>query len=245
MNIRKALLPFSFLLAYSGLASATPAPEPVQKFAELLKQQYSLPYQINPVESGEDYWQITMGSNIVFISKDGRYVINGDFFNTVSGVNYTEMARFSMNSEALKKIDPSAMVTFKAQNESEQIWVFSDTHCPHCKQFHTQVPQLNANGVTVNYILFPLQGKMSKGFNTNTAIICDANPQQRLNDVFSTGQHLAANSSCQEKASTLLNTAASLGVNSTPTIVLSNGFMLKGGYSAQEILAVIQKIKGG
>jgi hypothetical protein len=34
--------------------------------------------------------------------------------------------------------------------------VFTDVDCPYCKQFHKQIAAYNAAGISVNYVLFPL-----------------------------------------------------------------------------------------
>ena len=55
----------------------------------------------------------------------------------------------------LNKLPDSVTVNFKAENERDVIYVFTDYTCPYCRKLHGNVEKFNQEGIIVKYILYP------------------------------------------------------------------------------------------
>jgi hypothetical protein len=58
-------------------------------------------------------------------------------------------------SLTLTKLPDNFTANFKAENETDVIYVFTDYTCPYCRKLHANIAKFNAEGVTVKYIQFP------------------------------------------------------------------------------------------
>ena len=58
-------------------------------------------------------------------------------------------------SLTLTKLPDNFTANFKAENETDVIYVFTDYTCPYCRKLHANIAKFNAEGITVKYIQFP------------------------------------------------------------------------------------------
>lgn len=238
---KKQFIGCLFSLSFAAISFASP-PEPVVKFSEVLKNQYKLPYTISKIDDGSKFWQVQFGPNTVYITPDGSHVIHGELFNVSKGISYTEQAANKYKLSALNGLNDKSTITFEAESAKNTIWVFTDTHCPYCHIFHKEVPKFTSAGINVKYLLYPIQGEESKGFDSNSGILCSDNPKGAMQSVMNSGTYINGNKACEKNVKDVIQTAAKLQVSRTPSIVMPNGTVLEGAYSAKELLPVLNKM---
>jgi len=135
---------------------------------------------------------------------------------------------------------------YKAENEIGSIVVFTDPSCPFCKRFHKQIPELNAQGISVYNLFYPRQlGAGLKGNQKAEHIIRQmdhiwfADDRQRVADDIYDGFRPTKKMNTEGKSPNpvfehyLLGEIS--GMRGTPHILLSNGNTLRGYYSAEDI----------
>ncbi len=133
-----------------------------------------------------------------------------------------------------ESIASDEMIVYESAGKSRQITVFTDIDCSQCRKLHTQIPTLNASGVDVRYVAFPLGGIGSAVFNKFVSVYCANDPKKALTDAkMGLRQEPADCSNPVEKNYAL---GKKLGVKGTPTIVFDDGTVISGYMSARKLL---------
>lgn len=125
---------------------------------------------------------LTNGTTIL-IDEDGKHgVIGGrggaEVFNFSEGVSLTKERR-ALN--ALKYVqNKEPFVTYKANDEKSEIYVFADIQCGYCQLFHDSLPELNASGITVHYIPYAMFDNSDLYMN---AAYCSESPEAKYTEL--------------------------------------------------------------
>src|SRR5690606_13034670 len=122
---------------------------------------------------------------------------------------------------------------FAPEKPKSHITVFTDTDCGYCQKLHSEVPELNRQGIEVRYLAFPRQGPGSHGYNTLVSVWCAKDPKLAMNQAKSRQEIPAA--SCENPVLEQFELGQLIGVNGTPSIVLANGRMIPGYQPAAEL----------
>ena len=104
------------------------------------------------------FYEAVINGQILYFSKDGRYVIQGDMVSLDSRINLTEQRRVSLRKDALAKLDEKDMIIFGPQKAKYTITVFTDIDCGYCRKMHAEMEKYNDLGIRVRYLSFPRGG---------------------------------------------------------------------------------------
>src|SRR4029078_3257199 len=97
-----------------------------------------------------------VSGQIVYISADGKYLLQGKLFDVPGKKDLTEARLATVRVDALRSLPADKMMTFAPEHPKHWVTVFTDVDCPYCRQFHKNIAAYNAIGIAVNYVLFPL-----------------------------------------------------------------------------------------
>lgn len=180
----------------------------------------------------------------ILVSKDGRYLIQGDVIDLTTRRLMPVNPRVKLIKNALIAAIPEAdKIVYPANEEKHVIHVFTDVDCPFCKKLHLGMARMNELGITVKYLAAPLaslhpraQGKMQK-------IWCAEDRNQALDDYKLSGK-LPEVEACDSPVTEQLMVSQQLGVNGTPAIFLEDGTHLPGYLKPEALLAKIQQTLG-
>ena len=184
------------------------------------------------------------GSQIVYASEDGNYVLTGQLMDISEGEpnNITEKSQQTIRARILADLNPSSFITFSAKGDQRaEIYVFTDVTCEYCKNFHKQIESINESGVTVHYIAFP-----RAGINTPTGKLmetawCSESPQVALTELKASGKnHTSQIPSCHAPIEEHFRAGISMGVNGTPYILTAEGQRLGGYISKDDLLSELE-----
>lgn len=152
--MKKLLLVTSMVLGLSSVASAEAN---LQHFNNLI--QGVTIEKVNPSVIEGMYEVFVKESQYpVFLSKDGKYMLEGNAIDLVKGVNMSEGYANTKNKEKIATLNEQDMVIYKAPNETDVVTIFTTTDCPFCRRLHSQLDEYLAEGITIRYIGFPLGG---------------------------------------------------------------------------------------
>ncbi|HEU4708062.1 MAG TPA: DsbC family protein [Methylophilaceae bacterium] len=148
----------------------------------------------------------------------------------------TDVTRQRM--EELTKIDFSTLPLDQAikvvkGNGSRKIAVFSDPDCPYCKRLEKNELS-KIDNVTIYTFLYPLEQLHPDAGRKARAIWCAPDRSKAWENWILNGQ-LADSTECETPLDKVANLGRKLGVNSTPTIFLSNGKRVQGALPADEL----------
>lgn len=185
-------------------------------------------------------YEVSVGSMIVYMTADAKYVFNGSLIDLNTRENLTEAAKSKVRKEALAKIPADSMITYAAKgNASHVVTVFSDIDCPYCHKLHKEIPALNEAGVTVRYLAYPRAGMGSPSYQKAVTAWCSENQNDAM-DKLMDGQQVAAKT-CDNPVLAHMEQAQIFGVNGTPNILLESGDMLPGYVPAKELIQLLQQ----
>ncbi|MFK3707568.1 thiol:disulfide interchange protein DsbC [Raoultella sp. BIGb0138] len=229
--MQKGLLMFTLLAAtLSGAAQADSAAIK-QSLAKLGVQ--STDIQPSPVSGMST---VLTDGGVLYVTDDGKHVIQGPMYD-VSGAQPVNVT----NSLLVAKLNAleKEMIIYKAPQEKHVITVFTDITCGYCHKLHEEMSDYNALGITVRYLAFPRQGLQSQTEQDMKAIWCAKDRNKALDEAMA-GKGVPT-ASCNIDISKHYTLGVQFGVNGTPAMVLSNGYVLPGYQGPKELKAFLDE----
>lgn len=213
--------------------------------ATLHKLQPDLPIEAIAESPLSGLFQVHLkGGRLLYASADGQFLLQGNLyqFRGENAVNLTEQAESKGIAKVINDIPLSEMVVFSPEKPAKtHITVFTDTDCGYCQKLHSEVPELNREGVEVRYVAFPRQGVGSHGYNGLVSVWCAKDRQEAMNKAKSREELPAGH--CENPVAKQYELGQMVGVNGTPAIVLANGQMIPGYRPAPELAKIALEAK--
>lgn len=180
------------------------------------------------------FYDVVAGGKVVFISKDGRYVLNGNAYDLSNKTDIGESSRARMRLTAVNALGDDKKIIFSPDKPRHTITVFTDVDCPYCRRFHDQVAAYNAQGIAVDYVFYPLE--IHPGADKKAeAVWCAKDRKSAFTAAM--GGHDVAPATCPNPIAESTHVAESTGIIGTPTILAGDGTQV-----AAEIAMVPEKL---
>ncbi|WP_028492165.1 DsbC family protein [Thioalkalivibrio sp. ALE19] len=228
----KRVLPFAVALAAVGTtAQASEAIE--QAMSQAIPDAEIDSIQSTPLEGIKE---VRYGTEIFYVSEDGRYVMQGSLIDLQTRENLTEQAKGGARAELFAAIDDSELVVYEPNGETRAVLnIFTDPNCPYCRDIHADLPEYLEAGVKVRYLMFPVLGQDSPEIMNRTWC---ADDRQAAMDRSKEGDKLTdLDSGCATPQDEHMQLGQSLGVRGTPALFTENGEMLAGYVEPEEVLS--------
>jgi thiol:disulfide interchange protein DsbC len=233
-----------FVLFISLFTSFTLSAESASDTASIDKLKQSLAKSMPEVKPSKisatpisGLFQVIVGSQVVYMSDDARYMIEGDLFDLVSKRNVSEEAKSDIRLAAIERLGTDNMLIYTPKKVENTITVVTDIDCPYCRRLHDEVPDYLENNIEVRYIFMPLKG--AADMKKTVSVWCSDDKQLAL-DIAKAGGEIEEKT-CENPIKKHLNLARKLGVRGTPAILLENGQMLPGYVPYDKLLAELRK----
>jgi len=172
-------------------------------------------------------YELARGTDIAYISSDGRYAISGDLIEVASNDNLTEARRREARAKLIEAIPESQMVVFGPRNPRYTITVFTDVDCAYCRQLHSQIAQYNQLGIRVRYLFYPRSGPNTESWTKAEEVWCSANRNDALTNA-KRGIPLAAKPCANNPVARHYALGQDFGLQGTPAIVMPSGELVAG-----------------
>lgn len=190
--------------------------------------------EITKTPYGGLYEVIVNGQIIYTDEKFSFLIVDGGLIDTKTKRDVTKE-----RMEELMKIDFSALPLNQAikvvqGSGARKIAVFSDPDCPFCKRLEQQ-ELINLDNVTIYTFLYPLEQLHPDAMHKSKLIWCAADRAKAWQNWVLNNQLPKNSADCETPIGKIADLGKSLGVNSTPTIFLSNGRRIQGAYPAAEL----------
>ncbi len=220
MSYRSSMLPLATILLAGTVAAADPSAT-VRAALQALTPNVQVETVQESVVPG--FYEALAGGQFVYVSKDGRFVLDGSAFDVAGRRDLGAETRARMRKSALERVGPDKRIVFAPEKSiptRHTITVFTDPDCPFCRRFHQQIAQYNAQGIAVDYLLFPLSIH-PEADRKSQAVWCSSDRVSAFNRAMA-GQD-PGKASCPNPVSELARFGKSLGIGGTPTILASDG----------------------
>jgi thiol:disulfide interchange protein DsbC len=180
--------------------------------------------RISPVTG---IFEITRGSDISYVSGDGRYAIFGDMYDLDSDDNLSETRRRGIRARIIETVPESEMVVYSPKDPKYTITVFTDIDCGYCRRLHSQIAEYNRLGIRVRYLFFPRSGPDTDSWHKAEAVWCASNRNDALTRA-KNGETIKSPKCPADIIKRDYELGHKLAVEGTPAIFLASGEMLPG-----------------
>ncbi|MGH8159323.1 MAG: DsbC family protein [Rhodanobacter sp.] len=186
--------------------------------------------------------EIVAAGQVVYVSNDGRFVIQGQVFDLKTSSDLSAAAETGMREQVLSEVSPADELVFAPPHPKYTVIVFTDPTCGYCRELHTHINEYLAKGIAIHYLPFPRSGADSEVGKQTAAIWCAKDPKDALSKAFAGGQvSPAGDSVCDPKVKAGVDLGLRLGVLGTPSVFTSNGVLIGGLLSPDKMEARIKQ----
>ncbi|VAW54376.1 Thiol:disulfide interchange protein DsbC [hydrothermal vent metagenome] len=239
MKFPPLFLLITFLLTFFTLSPAVAAETPgTEKLKAALAK--TMP-NVRPAKISatpiEGLYEVVVGSQVVYMSVDARYMIEGDLFDLKTQQNVSEDAKSSIRLAAIAKLGEENMLVYRPKEVKNIITVVTDIDCPYCRRLHSEIPDYMKNDVEVRYVFMPLKG--AADMKKTISVWCSDDRQLALDKAKAGGD--VEEKTCKNPIKDHMKLARELGVRGTPAIVLENGKLLPGYVPVDKLVAEMRK----
>ena len=185
-------------------------------------------------------FEASFGTELLYVSADGRYVFSGDLIDAQTKTSLSETARSSGRKNLMGKLDASKTIEFKAKGDEKYVlYAFTDVDCPYCVKLHKEVPALNEKGVTVRYLAYPRAGVGSPSYKKMVNVWCADDKAAALNALKNDGK-AAPDKECTNPVADDYELGQKLGVDGTPALLTADGTMIPGYRPADQLVHMLE-----
>jgi thiol:disulfide interchange protein DsbC len=227
------LTALSFGLAF-GTANADEATikEAIAKSMPAMKIDSIKPAQIKGM------YEISVGTNVFYVSEDGKYLIEGHLIDIAARKDLTENRQNEAHVAALKNLGEDKMIIFQPKTSKHTVTIFTDIDCGYCRKLHSEIDSYMAENITIRYIFFPRAGKDSESYKKAVSVWC-ADDRKAALTAAKKGEAVK-NKTCNNPVDEHMKLGMEFQVNGTPTIISETGVVYPGYLSAKQLAETLK-----
>lgn len=195
-------------------------------------------------------YEVMVGQYILYVSADGKYMIQGDLYDVQQRVNLTDEIRAGVRVKAMQELDKDSMIVFAPTSGKPKcvITAFTDIDCGYCRKLHNEMKDYNDLGIEVRYASYPRAGLNTPSYEKAVAVWCAVDRNEAMTTA-KAGASLSQlkeikqvdDKSCKDPIQEHMRIAGLVGVTGTPTLVLEDGSVLPGYVPAQRLLQELEE----
>ena len=235
-----ALLVVTAMSSLAAFAADDPALEEVRAKMNAMFQEIG-PEHINasPVDG---WYTVQKGSVVAYVSKDGRYLLQGDMIDLDHQINLSEATRTDSRRTLMSSVTDDQVILFTPDVVKHRVTIFTDVDCTYCRKLHSQVDEYLAAGIQIRYMLYPRNGPASSSWNTSEDVWC-----ARDRNIALTAAKLDRDFETQKCDTSAITEhymlGQSVGLTGTPAIVFADGTLVSGYLPPEALVSRLQMLE--
>jgi thiol:disulfide interchange protein DsbC len=178
-------------------------------------------------------YEVTVGGNIIYVSGDGKYLLQGHLIDVAARTDLTEEKLSGARKLALEKLGVDKMIVFKPKIGKYTVSIFTDIDCGYCRKLHSEIDQYMAEGITIQYLFFPRAGKGSDSYHKAISVWC-ADDRKAALTAAKKGE-TPPTKTCANPIDEHMQLAEAFEVKGTPMIVTEKGNIFPGYLPAKQL----------
>lgn len=187
-------------------------------------------------------FEVLRGSDIIYVTRDGKYAFTGDLYQIPTHANLTEVHRRELRRTLIDAIPESRMVVFSPPDPKYTVTVFTDVHCSYCRALHRQIAEYNRLGVRVRYVFYPRTGPDTESWHKAEQVWCSADRKAALTRA-KLGEPLEAKPCANTPVAQEYELGKAIGLEGTPGIVAANGTLMGGYLPPGELVEELKQLQ--
>lgn len=231
------------MIACCQLAMAnTKADETAQVRASLKQHLPELVIENITASPVADLYQVTAGAAVLYVSKNGRYVVSGDIIDLEqSQQNLTENARKQARLAGLKALGDKNMIIFSPKDPKYTVTVFTDVDCGYCRKLQSEIAEINAKGIAIRYLAFPRTGPNTPTYEKMVKVWCAKDKQKAMAQA--SGGDIDGALCTDNTVQKEFQLGMMMGINGTPTMIFEDGTIFPGYLPPEKLLEAAKQIR--
>jgi thiol:disulfide interchange protein DsbC len=193
---------------------------------------------VGPIDG---WYTIRKGAIVAYISKDGRYLLQGDLIDLEKQVNLTEESRDQARREMLSALPENQMIIFSPEEVKYSISVFTDVDCSYCRRLHSQINDYLGEGIQVRYLLYPRNGPKSQSWVKAERVWCSDDRNEALT-LAKLDKEFESHNCDASIVSNHYVLGQDVGLQGTPAIVFENGQLISGYVPAKRLSEQLESV---
>jgi thiol:disulfide interchange protein DsbC len=187
-------------------------------------------------------YEIVVGGQVLYLSADGRFVVQGEILDLDTRANLTDTRRGELRGKTIEAVGEDQMVIFAPEGPVKHtVTVFTDIDCGYCRKMHEQMPTYHQEGIKIRYLWFPREGVGSASYNKSVAVWCADNRQEALTRA-KRGENVELKT-CENPVRAQYELGQKLGVRGTPSLILESGEMIPGYVPPAQLAELLARNK--
>lgn len=179
-------------------------------------------------------YEYTRGTEIAYVTADGKYAINGDLYDIAKDDNLTEAHRRELRAQMIAAFPENQMLIFGPADAKYTVTVFTDVDCGFCRKLHSQIAEYNRLGIRVRYLLYPRTGPNTSSWTKAEQVWCSPDRNDALTRA-KLGQDLKIKPCTDNPVAHSYKLGQDFALQGTPAIIMTDGELL-GGYEPPDVL---------
>ena len=237
MKVWMKVMGAAAMLLAGTAAFATDYADIEERISSLVSEVRELSIAETPVPG---LMQVRVNSDIIYMSEDGRYLLQGRFIDLETQTDLTDSAQASLRRERLANLDVDEFVSFGPEDADYELMVFTDPDCGYCRRLHEQMDEYASNGIRIHYLAFPRAGVGSQTYDKMVSVWC-SHDQQGAMDIAKAGQ-TPPRATCDNPVDEQYQLGQSLGVTGTPSMMTFNGDMIPGYVPPEQLRGRLESL---
>jgi thiol:disulfide interchange protein DsbC len=164
------------------------------------------------------------GVQVVYTDATARHVFIGRIYDTQAERDITSERLRKLNAVKFDQLPLDQAVKIQRGNGKRVFAMFSDPHCPYCRQFEQTLQKMD--DITLYVFMFPvIRPDLA---DHSKAVWCSADRGRAWVELALNGKVPAAKPSCPNPVEKNMELGQRLGVSATPTLLFTSGERVSG-----------------
>lgn len=189
------------------------------------------------------FQEAIVGGQVVYVSDDGRYLMQGTLYDIASKRNLAEDTMAGLRRKLMASMPVSDRIVFAPANPKYTVTVFTDVECGYCRKLHSQIADYNRQGIAVQYVAFPRMGLGSDDYKKMVSVWCAADPRSALTDA--KNDRPVPSRNCKNPVAMEYALGQRMGLTGTPMILAEDGTQLGGYVPPEQLRQALDKLAEG
>lgn len=191
--------------------------------------------QLDSVKPSEidGLYEVAIGSNILYVSEDGKYLMQGHVIDIDARKDLTEGKLATRRRAAIDQLGDDQTIIFKPEDSRYKVSVFTDIDCGYCRKLHSEIDQYMAEGITIQYLFFPRAGKGSDSYKKAISVWCSEDRNAEL--TAAKQGKTPEEKTCENPVDEHMKLGVEFGAKGTPMIVTEKGNIFPGYVPAKQL----------
>lgn len=178
---------------------------------------------------------------IGYSDRTGRYLIFGQMMDMDKQINMAERTLVKENAVKWDSLPLDAAIVHKKGTGKRVFAVFDDPDCPFCRKLNAEIRKLN--DITVYHLPYPIESLHPDAYAKAEAAWCSDDPVAAWETVTTGGEIKLTK--CDAPIRKVIEFAEKIQVTGTPTLIRSDGAMLKGFRDAAYLEKWLNEVSEG